>query len=986
MEAIAYGVVLSLLGGVLVAVWRRASRLESALSQMVDTFRKLVADGTAVRQGSAAEGRNSGGIDTLRRFVEHAPMACAMFDREMGYLLYSRKWVSLYRLECEALGGRVHYDIVPERASYWREIHQRALRGEKVCGEDTIRLRNGRVECIEWECRPWNHSSGDIGGVFVSCDVVTQRKTAEEELRQIEERFKNSFDSAAIGMALVDTDGRWLQVNQSLCNILGFTEGELLSTTFHELTHPEDLYSGLGELRRLIGGEIPYCQQEKRYFHKDGRVVWVQLSISHVRDIDGQALYLIFQVQDITESKKHREALQEAKELAEQANTAKSQFLANMSHEIRTPIHTSIGMTELALDTDLTEEQSKYLKAVRRSATSLLAIVNDILDFSKVEAGKLEIDPIDFKLRSCLTDIVESFEVEARKRNLKIESDVKVDVPDAHVGDPGRLRQIIVNLIGNAVRFTETGGIWIGVELDPRDPDGSQLHFSVKDTGIGIPPDKQNEIFEAFCQADGSTTRKYGGTGLGLSISQQLVGLMGGRIWLESEQGKGSTFHFTVRFGKATQPLDSDDRETSAESLTGLKALVVVGASTDEPRLIDLLGGWKMETSLAGDAESAMELLRATKERAEPFDLVFCEVNLADQSSFEVAKRIQQCPGVTRAVLLITSSGQRGDAEKCKKLGISAYLARPFKAEDLLEAVVEALEVLRGDMRPLVTRHSVRDKRTAPARRLNVLLVEDSDLSRELAICLLDKWGHTVDVATNGREAVAAAAGKKFDIILMDMQMPVMDGVEAARAIRELEAARDCHTPILAMTANVLKNDTDKCLEAGMDGYLCKPVMPEDLLSAIESMTAKGTEVEDGEETSDDGKDERARESEAGASRDLKPAVDIEAAREALGSYAEFLPRLVKVALTEYPKHLDELQSAISAEESEVVRRAAHTLKSSAAQLGGSGVHQLAAELEDMGRKGELDSASEKLGKLEIELERFREFYSRSGWQDAIVA
>jgi two-component system sensor histidine kinase/response regulator len=929
-------------GGGIDVVQRRSSVLNA---QLAEALRARTASGAGVPDAA------------LRLFLEDCPAACALFDRDLRYLLYTRKWLEVLGLPSSDLTGRDHHELLPARRSFWKEIHRRCLEGEAVRREESLLGAEGKAECLEWDCRPWRTLDGAIAGLHVACEVVTKRKQAEEERRESQERFRSAFEAAAIGMALVGTDGRWLEVNRSLCNILGYSEDELLATTFHALTHPDDLFAGCGCLRQVLAGEIRFCQTEKRYFHKDGHIVWVLLSISQVRDRDDKPRYLIFQIQDITERKRSQKELQEAKEHAEAANRAKSQFLANMSHEIRTPIHGIIGMAELALDSDLAPAQRKYLNVVRAAADSLLCLVNDILDFSKIEAGKLDLDPIDFDLRASIDEATGGFAIQAHKKGLILSSRVEPQVPDALVGDPGRLRQILTNLLSNAIRFTEGGRVELRVESESQSERDVVLRFTVEDTGIGIPPEKQQVIFDAFCQADGSTTRKYGGTGLGLSICTQLVRLMNGAIWVESEPGKGSAFRFTARFGLQESPAAAVRPLSRSANVQGLPVLLVEGEDGEDSSLLRLLESWRMKAVRAGDGRSALAAMTRARDEGEPFPLVVCETHLPDFDGFALAEMVRRSPDLAGAIILMTSSGRRGDAARCRELGVAGYLTKPIEPADLLDAVTIALGAPRNEQdQNLVTRHSLRESR----RRLRILLAEDNVFNQELSICLLEKWGHSVVVAANGREALQALEVEDFDLILMDMQMPEMDGIEATLAIRSRESATGSRTPIIAMTANVMKGDREKCLNAGVDAYLSKPVIPDDLYAAIERHTRSSK-----------------------AHRRLRPpAVDLAAVRRNLGEHLEqLLPRLVAIVLEQYPKQLKEIEDSIRSEDAERARRAAHSLKSAVAQLGAGEARELAFELESRAREGRLEGAGDLLARLRDEMQRFEAFFSRPGWE-----
>ena len=780
------------------------------------------------------------------------PQLVCLKDHDDRFRMVNRAMADAYGLPAGVLIGRRQSEFHPDAAQARRlldEDRQVIETGQpSIVKTIPLALPDGRNRVLRLERIPLAIPGEPQPGVLcVGTDVTdlvdtrsawdrSRRELAAEALLTSEMKYRILYDSSRDAIMILSPSEGFLSGNRSAIRLFGCSDEEEFTERTPADLSPEYQPDGLTsaeKAQRMIAIAMEEGSHFFEWTHRrvDGTEFPATVLLTRM-ELEGRHMVQAT-VRDISKEKQAARELRDAKLAAEAANRAKSEFLARMSHEIRTPMNAVIGMTELVLDTPLTSLQREYLQLVLDASDALLTVINDILDFSKIEAGKLELATIVFRLRDALGDTMKSLAFRAHTHGLELAWRLAPEVPDTLIGDPGRLRQVIINLIGNAIKFTDAGEVVLDVTLESQEGEELTLRFSVADTGIGIPADRLTMVFEPFEQVDRFSIRRYGGTGLGLAICARLVELMHGRIWVESEEGVGSTFHFTARLVVAP-PEFAESLPAVADSLAGARVLVVDDNATNRRILDELLRSWSMRPTVVADAASALEQLRRQHAAGEPFRLLLSDVAMPGMDGFQLVEELRRTNDSPQTVIMMLTSGdQASDQSLSQSLGVAACLLKPLKQRELLEAMLGALH---GELTAEPPPGAAPTAGRTAVRPLRVLLAEDSPVNRKLASAVLEKQGHTVTEARDGREAVAIAARERFDLVLMDVQMPEMDGLQATRAIRAAERATGGHVPILALTAHALKGDREACLDAGMDGYVSKPVTARQLRQAIEEV------------------------------------------------------------------------------------------------------------------------------------------------------
>jgi len=918
--------------------------LELRVEERTGALRKEIADR---KQAEAELGERTAFLNSL---IKHSPVGVVAIDNNDLVETCNPAFEKLFQYRQQDILGRPLLDLLKaeEISEDLKGNRKRLLQGESVHVVTRRKRSDGNLVDVEVFGAPLFHDDEQTGSLLIYMDV-TQRKLAELALEERTNSLNALIENIPLGIIATDTHDIIQMCNPAFEKLFGYRRQGVVGKSILDLLATDELRPQMQTTKTMMdrGKTVRLVTQRKK---RDGSFLDVEvLAVPIIRREKVSGNLVIYQ--DVTERQQAEAALRRAKDVAEQASRAKSEFLANMSHEIRTPMNGIIGMTELTLDTTLTAEQREYLDMVKASAHSLLTVINDILDFSKIEAGKLDVEMTDFPLQRGLGETLKVLAFRAHQKGLELAWRVGPGVPEFLKGDVGRLRQVLVNLVGNALKFTERGEVVVSVENEAQDEHGITLHFQVQDTGIGIPKEKQQMIFDAFTQADSSASRRYGGTGLGLAITSRLVQLMGGRIWVESEIGRGSTFHFTARLAFAEgpgQPLPAPDHSL----VNDLPVLVVDDNETNRRILVEQLVRWGMRPEAVDGGTAALSALLVAHLESRPFRIVISDMRMPGMDGCGLAQRMRRTPALAGIpVVLLSSSGLPGEAHRCKEVAISAYLTKPAQPSELLDAMMNALFATAAEsLQPAAN--------SDPAKSVKgvkkILLVEDNAVNRRLAIALLEKHHFTVIPAENGKEALNRLGCAAVDLILMDVQMPVMDGFEAIRLIREKERATGTHMPIIALTAHAMKGDRERCLAAGADDYVAKPIRTHELLDAIDRAATKRTAAS------------------PPATGDTSHVLDLDAALARVEGDRSLLEEICRLFAEECPRNLTALLAALDIRDVAAVQQLAHTIKGAAASVGASRLSQAALELEIRAKSADLESCRSLAGGVEAEFDRLQ--------------
>ncbi|WP_437206439.1 response regulator [Planctomicrobium sp. SH664] len=903
-------------------------------------------------------------------------------DREGRFLRINRaKAVRSGLSSPEEAVGRTDYDFFQsEHAAATMRLEAEIISSGQplINHEERLVWPDGRVSWASTTKVPLRHPDGTVLGTLGISRDITELHETGEALQVQRDRLRTLIDHLPDYVFIKDADSRFVTVNRAHIQMFAAqNESEIIGKDDFDFVSREQAEQFRADDRHVMQTGRTLFNREEGQVLPNGEKRWVITTKVPLRNPEGQIVGLVGIARDITNRKRAEQELRAAKEAAEVANRAKSEFLANMSHEIRTPMNAIIGMSELVLDTNLTAQQRDYLETVINSAESLMGIINDILDFSKIESGRFELDDYPIEVREWLGDSIKPLAIRAHAKQLELACHIAPDIPRFIRGDGLRLRQIVVNLLGNAIKFTPAGEVLLDVRLQSIEDSRLVLHFRVSDTGIGISPDQQERVFEAFEQADMSTTRNYGGTGLGLAISSRLVKLMGGQIWVESELGAGSTFHFTANFG-AVDPEEVPTRSEDISALEGLKVLIVDDNETNRRILEEMCENWRMRPATVSGAMDAIDALHTAFDSGEPYDLVITDASMPEVDGFAMAESIHHDDRIgSTLVMMLSSMDRQHDIARCEELGIRSYLTKPIKQSDLFDAIVSVLDLsVIPDARPLTT-----SSQLPQVRPLRILLAEDSLANQKLAVGLLSRWGHQTTVANNGREALEAVQREPFDIVLMDVQMPEIDGLSATQQIRQLQSTGKLRPlPIVAMTAHAMKGDRERCLEAGMDDYVSKPVRPLDLASVLAHFCGEDSSVQESRthlpETDEarafensDSKVPENHEASAGNQEPTRSSINWGTFLKNVQGDQQLARDVAQAYLEETPGLVDQLAQALLQSDDKTARRLAHTIKGSLRTLGSPSETKL-SELEQLLSVPDWEAAQRMFAALPLELEQ----------------
>ncbi|CAN1210012.1 histidine kinase [Tumidithrix helvetica PCC 7403] len=865
-------------------------------------------------------------------------------------------------------GGLLRNDVIGKNFwdTYWWKISEaaqtqlkqavaRAAQGEFVRYEVDVLGVGGIVATIDFSLRPLKDETGNVILLIPEGRDISDRKQAEAKLRQSEELLRLTIHNAPVGITTLDLKGKYLTVNQDVCRIFGYSSKEMLKMTSFELTHPDFIERTMTLFDRLMAGEITNGQLEKQYIHKNGRIVDAIVRVGLVRDIHDNPIQFVVGIEDVTDHKQAEAALESAR-LAEAANRAKSEFLAVMSHELRTPMNAVIGMTGLLLDTPLSSQQKQFVATIRQGGEMLLSVINKILDFSQIESGRLELEEHPFDLSECIDEVLDLMASRTAEKSLELSALINSDVPRRILGDSTRLRQILVNLVSNAIKFTEKGEIAIIVKSTAIAPDSNihELHFSVRDTGVGITPEAIGKLFQAFSQADSSITRRYGGTGLGLAICKQLCELMGGEIRVMSEVGQGSTFSFFIRVQAiATEP------EPIAPELKNKRILIVNANATLRQALSLYAQSWGTIVQIASSPLEALQCMEFSY-----FDAVILDRHMLGSNSLDLAKNIQ---GISPSLPLILLTFLT-ESEAPSSLRFAASLTKPISKSKLYQTFLNIFAVDTSKL-PIPLKALHLDTSFAKRYPLQILIVEDNPVNQKILLLMLERLGYTGDAVGNGMEAVVALERQPYDLIFMDIQMPVMDGLTASYRIRELT---DRNPWIIGLSANAFRESRESAISAGMNDYLTKPLQVQELLAALQRAPRSSHQSMDVMETTTDDAKEIAETSDAY----LPSVIDADALDKLEGFIGEAsLAEIIRSYLTESAQSLTKMKVALSENDLKTFGFENHSLKGGSALFGAKKLVDLCKELQSFYKPN--SSSDSNLESLHAILQNLEAEYAR---------